>query len=99
MIRWVGYPDEDSTWEPEGHVSAGAIDEYEAATAAGRPYGSAAVETFEWVECSACGKWRRLDGVNAEELADEWTCGMSADPQRNSTRPPVGWLYRYPPEG
>ena len=65
-------------------MSAGAINEYEAATAAGRPYGSAAVETFEWVECSACGKWRRLLGVNAEELADEWTCGMSADPQRNS---------------
>ena len=84
LIRWVGYPDADSTWEPEGHVSAGAIDEYEAATAAGRSYGSAAVETFEWVECSACGKWRRLVGVNAEELPDQWTCGMSADPQRNS---------------
>ena len=44
----------------------------------------AEVETFKWVECSACGKWRRLLGVNAEELPDEWTCAMSADQQRHS---------------
>ena len=39
--------------------------------------GTAAVE---WVECSKCGKWRKLPGApwpRAEELPDVWTCEMA----------------------
>ena len=29
----------------------------------------------EWVECTTCGKWRKLPaGISAGSLPDEWYC-------------------------
>lgn len=29
----------------------------------------------EWVQCSTCGKWRKLPAsISAESLPDEWNC-------------------------
>ena len=41
-------------------------------------------EQFEWVQCTDCGKWRRLLGESAADLPDVWTCAMSRDALRNS---------------
>jgi len=33
-------------------------------------------EQVTWVGCDACGKWRRLVGVDEKSVADKWWCNM-----------------------
>ena len=55
---------------------------------------SPSVTVDTWVECDACGKWRRLfapPGVQAEfeaSLPETWYCALSSDPKRNDCAAP-----------
>ena len=36
------------------------------------------VETLDWVECSACGKWRKVPpSIKVESLPEIWTCAQN----------------------
>ncbi|KAK0151313.1 MORC family CW-type zinc finger protein 3 [Merluccius polli] len=35
-----------------------------------------------WVQCSSCQQWRKLpDGINTDDLPENWFCNMNPDPQ------------------
>lgn len=43
-------------------------------------------ETFVWVECERCAKWRRLFGHTEEDVPEKWICAMN--PQKMTCADP-----------
>jgi hypothetical protein len=38
----------------------------------------------QWVECSACNKWRIISDKEMDQLPDSWVCQMNLDIERNN---------------